>query len=95
MPRLSAPVVAKAGLGAVRFEADKAGGESVGHLTKQHHVAGERVLEQHNAVQVDEQIREPHGGAQVVEHMSDAVGELSGEAELIANHFRLLALASG
>ncbi len=74
MPGLPFPVI-PATVTPVALVADQRREYGVGDLTQQHEVAGHVVVEMNDPLEEDEEVTEPHGGAQVVEDMADPEGE--------------------
>ena len=85
MPRLSTAVVEEACSCSVGFEADERGRDGIGHLSDEQQVAGRGVAEIDHTMVEDEQVGEPHRCAQIVENMTDTVGNFRSSAD----HIRL------
>lgn len=74
MPRLAFPVRTDSSC-PVRLVADQRRGDSVCDLTEQQQQPGLGVPETEHRLVVEQQVGEPHGGAQVVQHVPHRVGE--------------------
>ena len=59
----------------VNFITNKWCCDGVSYLSSQHGIAGENIVKLNDVVEVDEEVGEPHRGTEVIEDMSDAVGE--------------------
>ena len=57
----------------VHLDADQRRGQGVRHLSHQHQHAGAGSVKLQHQVEEHQQVGEPHGGADVIEDMSDSV----------------------
>lgn len=81
MPCLSFPVLAEPEIvTSVGEVADKRRCQTVGNLSDKDNSSRHATAEEHDLVEEDESVREPHSGAEVVENMSHAIRELAAQS---------------